>query len=63
MNEKFVLHRKRREYKQNVKFPKISVSREVFFTLQDWADETGSTLSEIAKQAIEYCKKNLIFED
>lgn len=63
MSEKFVLPRKKREYKQNVKFPKISVSREVFFTLQDWADETGLTLSEITKQAIEYCQKNLVFED
>lgn len=61
MNDKFILKRKRKEYKQNVKYPKISVENEVYRTLEDWAAETGLSLSEITKQAVMFCKEHLVF--
>lgn len=52
MNDKFILKRKRKEYKQSMNYPKISVDHDVYQVLAEWAAEEGISLSEIMRQVV-----------
>lgn len=52
--EDFVLVRKKKEYRQVQQFPKISIDLGTYRKLQKAAIDSGLSISQIAKQAIDY---------
>ena len=60
-NDKFVLVRKPRDYKQTDKFPKIRIPLETYEKLTEWAVETGISISELTSRAVAYADKHLSY--
>lgn len=59
--DKFVLVRKQRDYKQTDKFPKIRVPLETYEKMTEWAAESGLSISELARRAVEYADRHLAY--
>lgn len=59
----FILTRKKREYAQATKNPKISVDQQTYQALQRVAYETGLSISEISKTAIEFALDRLTYTE
>lgn len=60
-DDKFILVRKPRDYKQTDKFPKIRIPLETYERLTEWASETGISISKLTKRAVDYCDKHLAY--
>ncbi len=63
LEDKFILVRKPREYRQGDKRPVVRVSLQTYGKLSEWAAETGIPISEIANRAVEYASRHMVFVD
>lgn len=63
MPDKFILVRKRKQYIQNDKHPKVHVTAETYTKVAEWAGETGLRMSELLGMAVEFADKHSIFVD
>lgn len=60
-DDKFILVRKPRDYRQIDKRPTVRVSHETYEKLTGWAAETGISISELTNKAVEYAGKHLAY--
>lgn len=63
MPDKFVLVRKRKQYIQDGKYPKVHVNAETYAKVAEWAGETGLKMSDLIGQAVEFADKHSVFVD
>ncbi len=61
MDDKFILVRKPKDYRQTDKRTVVRVSLETYKKLAEWAAETGIAMSELANMAVEYADKHLAY--
>lgn len=62
-DDKFILVRTQREYRQGDKRPVVRVSLHTYNKLAEWAAETGISISELANRAVEYAERHAAFVD
>ena len=60
-DDKFILVRKPRDYRQTDKRPTVRVSLEAYGKLTEWAAETGIPISELVCRAVAYADKHLAY--
>lgn len=61
--DKFILERKRTNYVQTDKWPKVRVRQETYEILADWANQTGTSLTEMAERAVTFAQEHALFVD
>ncbi len=60
-DDKFILVRKPKDYRQTDKRPTVRVSLETYKKLSEWAAESGISISELANMAVDYADKHLVY--
>lgn len=60
-DDKFILVRKPKDYRQTDKRPTVRVSLGTYEKLTAWAAETGISISELVNMAVEYADKHLVY--
>ena len=62
MEDKFILVRKKHDYKQKSGF-KINVREDTYNLLTEWAAQTGRSMSDLAEQAVKFAEEHSVFID
>lgn len=61
---RFVLKRKSRAFQQgDSNSPKIRIKPDTYALLTTWSQETGLSLTELARNAVAFAAENLIWEE
>lgn len=56
MKDKFIIIRKKREYKQNLAWPAIRVTQATYDLLTNWASISGKSITELTAQVVEFAE-------
>lgn len=60
-DDKFILVRKPKEYRQTDKRPTVRVSLETYTKLSQWGAESGISISELVNMAVDFADKHLVY--